>query len=216
MRLLEARKLKARKVIPLLRKKYPDVHCELDYKNPLELFVAVVLSAQCTDKRVNMVTPALFKKYKTTKDYASVKPSELEGLIRSTGFYKNKAKSIQNATKEMVEKHAGKVPKTMEELIHLPGVGRKTANVILGVAYGIASGVVVDTHVKRLTNRIGFTTHLDPVKIEQDLTHILPKKEWIDFSHLLIFHGRRTCFARKPDCPHCPLQNHCDFYQQIK
>lgn len=214
MKKTEARKLKAKKIMPLLHKLYPDAQCELDHKNPIELLTAVILSAQCTDKRVNMVTPKLFKKYQTAKDYARAKPSELENLIKSTGFYKNKAKSIMGAFKAIEEHHGGKVPKNIEELVKLPGVGRKTANVILGVAYKIASGVVVDTHVKRITNRFGLTSRQDPVKIEQDLMEVLPKKEWIDYSHLVIFHGRRMCFARKPNCAECPLQKYCDYYQK--
>jgi len=212
---IEARKKKAKKIIPQLRKLYPNAHCELDHKNPIELLPAVILSAQCTDKRVNLVTPALFKKYRTAKDYTRANIKDLEALIKSTGFYKNKAKSIQGAFKTIVEKHGGKVPQTLDELVKLPGVGRKTANVIMGVAFGIPSGVVVDTHVKRITNRLGLTTQQDPVKIEHDLLEVLPKKDWIDYSHLIIWHGRRLCFARKPDCPNCPLQKQCDFYKKV-
>lgn len=216
MRKLQAKKDKAKKIIPILRKLYPDIRCELDYENPVQLLAAVILSAQCTDVRVNMVTPALFKKYKIAKDYANAKPAELEAIIRSTGFYKNKAKNMMGAFKAIDEKYSGEVPKEMDLLVALPGVGRKTANVILGVAYRIASGVVVDTHVKRITNRFGLTTEQDPVKIEQDLVKILPKEEWIDFSHLIIFHGRRMCMARKPNCSECSLQKECDFFQKQK
>ena len=217
MKNLQAKKQKARKIIPLLRQLYPDIRCELDYKNPIQLLAAVILSAQCTDKRVNLVTPALFQKYKTAKDFARACPVELETIIRSTGFYKNKAKSIIGAFKAIEEKHGGEVPRNIDDLVKLPGVGRKTANVILGVAYHIESGVVVDTHVKRITNRFGLTKQQDPVKIEQELVQILPKEEWIDFSHLVIFHGRRLCFARKPNCPQCPIQKECDYFlEQVK
>ncbi len=217
MKNLQAKKQRAQKIIPLLRQLYPDIRCELDYKNPIQLLAAVILSAQCTDKRVNLVTPALFQKYKTAKDFAQARPAELEAIIRSTGFYKNKAKSIIGAFKAIEEKHDGKVPQNIDDLVQLPGVGRKTANVILGVAYKIASGVVVDTHVKRITNRFGLTQQQDPVKIEQELVQILPQKEWIDFSHLVIFHGRRLCFARKPNCAVCSIQKWCDYFlAQVK
>lgn len=216
MNLIELRKEKVQKIIPLLRKEYPKAHCELDHRNPLELLAAVILSAQCTDKRVNRVTPSVFKKYKTARAYAEAPTAEFEQMIRSTGFYRSKAKSIQGAMKVIAEKHGGKVPKTMEELTHLPGVGRKTANVILGVAFGISSGVVVDTHVKRIAQRLGLSRHNDPEKIEQDLIQVLPKKEWIDFAHLIIFHGRRCCYARNPECPRCPVQKYCEYYATLR
>ncbi len=215
MRNLKAKQEKFNRILPFLRKLYPDIRCELDYENPIQLLAAVILSAQCTDVRVNMVTPALFKKYKTAKDFANAKPAELEAIIRSTGFYKNKAKNIIGAFQNIDQKYNGEVPKEMDQLVALSGVGRKTANVVLGVAYRISSGVVVDTHVKRITNRFGLTKEQDPVKIEQDLVKILPKEEWIDFSHLIIFHGRRMCMARKPNCPECPIQKECDYYQSI-
>jgi len=171
--------------------------------------MATILSAQCTDERVNLVTPTLFKRFPTASDYASANIAELEELVRSTGFYKNKAKSILGCAKQIVAKHGGKVPQTLDELTALPGVGRKTANVVLGTAFGIPSGIVVDTHVRRLSNRLGLTTQDDPEKIEQDLLKIIPEKHWIEFSHLLILHGRNRCSARKPDCPGCEVEDLC-------
>ena len=188
---------------------YPDAHCELDYRNPLELLIATILSAQCTDKRVNMVTPALFKKCPTAKDYAEIEAPELERMIQSTGFFRSKAKSIRAACADIMAKHGGKVPKTMEELTALRGVGRKTANVVLGNAFDINEGVVVDTHVQRLSNRLGLTRHTDPVKIEQDLMKLVPRPQWTIFSHWLIWHGRRRCMARSPDCPGCEVRDLC-------
>ena len=202
-------KLLARKILAILRATYPDVHCELNYTNPLQLLIATILSAQCTDERVNKVTPALFAKYQTAADFAGAKPSQLEKLIQSTGFFRNKAKSIRNCCQTIAEKHAGKVPDTMAELVQLAGCGRKTASVVLGVANRKAEGVVVDTHVHRLSRRLGLTRQDTPEKIEQDLMNIIPKSAWIDFSHLLIWHGRRRCFARKPDCNHCELKKLC-------
>lgn len=215
MNIVEERKEKAKKIIPLLKKEYPEARIELDQKNPLELLVATILSAQCTDKRVNLVTPSLFKKYKTARAYAEAPMAELEGMIRSTGFFRSKARSIQGAMKVISERHGGKVPATMEELTHLPGVGRKTANVILGNAFGIP-GIVVDTHVKRIANRLGLTHQNDPEKIEQDLMPVIPQKEWTHFSHLLIFHGRRCCYARNPECPRCPVRKHCVYYATLR
>jgi endonuclease-3 len=196
-------------IVKGLRKMYPDAHCELDHKTPLELLVATILSAQCTDKRVNMVTPTLFKKYRTAQDYAKVDKAELEGLIRSTGFFRSKAKSIQETAKALVAKHGGKVPDTMEELLQLRGVARKTANVILGTAYGKSCGIVVDTHMKRLAFRLGLTDETEPEKIELDLMRLVPKKDWISFSQGMVWHGRRVCFARNPDCPSCALNKIC-------
>ncbi len=195
-------------IITHLEKRYPDAQCALNFSNPLELMVATILSAQCTDERVNKVTKDLFKKYKKVEDYAKVKPEVLEHTIRSTGFYRNKAKSIISCCKEIVETHGGKVPSTMEELVQLGGIGRKTANVILGNAFGIP-GIVVDTHVKRVTYRLGLTRNQDPVKIEYDLMELVPQKEWTQFSHLLIFHGRYTCMARKPLCGECVVERLC-------
>ena len=188
---------------------YPDAHCELDFKNPLELLIATILSAQCTDKRVNMVTPALFKKYRTAADYAKAPQPELESAIRSTGFFRNKAKSIRAATSTIDKKFDGKVPDSMEELRELPGVGRKTANVVLGNAFGKNEGIVVDTHVARLSQRLGLTKQKDAEKIERDLIKLVPREHWTNWSHWLIWHGRRRCYARKPDCAHCEVFRLC-------
>jgi len=188
---------------------YPGAHCELDFKNPLQLLIATILSAQCTDKRVNMVTPALFKKYRTAADYAKAAPADLESAIKSTGFFRNKAKSIRAAAAKMVECYGGKVPETMEQLRELPGVGRKTANVVLGNAFGKNDGIVVDTHVARLSQRLRLTREVDPEKIERDLMKLVPRQHWTDWSHWLIWHGRRRCFARKPDCANCEILRLC-------
>jgi endonuclease-3 len=203
--------LKARtaKIVALLAKEYADAECALHHKSPFELLVATILSAQCTDERVNMVTPALFKKYPTPAAFAVAPIEDIEKAIQSTGFFRNKAKSIKAASQALVEKHNGKVPQTLEEMIQLAGVGRKTANVVLGVAYKIPTGVVVDTHVGRLSRRLGLTHNEDPVKVESDLVELLPKREWIDFSHRLIHHGRRICQARKPKCDACILEKLC-------
>jgi endonuclease-3 len=188
---------------------YPNAHCELNFRNQLELLVATILSAQCTDKRVNMVTPELFKKYRTAKDYANAPQAELENAIRSTGFYRNKTKSIRAAMRAIAEEHGGKVPNAMEKLRALPGVGRKTANVVLGNAFGKNEGIVVDTHVARLSHRLGLTKQKDPEKIERDLMKLIPREYWTDWSHWLIWHGRRRCFARKPDCSQCEVFQLC-------
>jgi endonuclease-3 len=190
-------------------KVYPGAHCELDFKNPLELLIATILSAQCTDKRVNMVTPALFKTYRTAKDYAKAPRAQLENAIKSTGFFRNKTKSIRAATARIAEKFGGKVPDSMEELRELPGVGRKTANVVLGNAFGKNEGIVVDTHVARLSQRLGLTKQKDAEKIERDLIGLVPRKHWTNWSHWLIWHGRRRCYARKPDCGHCEVFRLC-------
>lgn len=196
------------KILEILRKEYPDAKTPLKHKNPLQLLIAVILSAQCTDERVNIVTPPLFARYKTAKDFAAAKQAELEGMIRSTGFYKAKAKNIIGCCQKLVEKYGGEVPKSLSELVELPGVGRKTANVVLGAVWNIP-GVVVDTHVKRLTNRMGFSKNTDPEKIEQDIMKLLSDKDWNDFSICIIFHGRRVCNARKPLCDKCPVENLC-------
>ena len=188
---------------------YPDAHTELNFKNPLELLIATILSAQCTDKRVNMVTPALFKKYRSAKDYANAPQTELENAIKSTGFFRNKTKSIRAATSRIATKFGGKVPDSMEKLRELPGVGRKTANVVLGNAFGINEGIVVDTHVIRLSQRLSLTKEKDPEKIEQDLMKLIPREHWTDWSHWLIWHGRRRCFARRPDCANCEAFRLC-------
>jgi len=202
-------KSRAKRIISRLRKTFPSPKIALEYRDPLQLLVATILSAQCTDERVNQVTQSLFKKYRTAKDYAEANTAEFEQEIRSTGFFRAKAKSIINCSKQLVEKHGGEVPRTMEELVQLPGIGRKTANCVLGAAYGIASGVVVDTHVRRLAQRIGLSKEDDPEKIEEDLMEIVPKKDWIDFGNMLIWHGRRTCQARKPNCPECVINDLC-------
>ncbi len=196
-------------LIPLFSSVYPDAHCELDFKNPLQLLMATILSAQCTDKRVNMVTPALFAKYRTAKDYANAPQADLEKAIQSTGFFRNKAKSIKGAALAIVQKYGGRVPDTMDALYGLPGIGRKTANVVLGNAFGKNEGIVVDTHVTRVSQRLRLTRHNDPVKIEQDLMKLVPKRHWTDWSHWLIWHGRRRCFARKPDCSECEIFRLC-------
>jgi len=198
------------KITGILRRTYPDVKTALRHKNPVQLLVATILSAQCTDEQVNRVTPTLFKRLPTAKDFAEVSFSDLEGMIRSTGFYRNKAKSIKACCVALVERHGGKVPDNIEDLVKLPGIGRKTANVILGSAFGIA-GIVVDTHVKRVSQRIGLTKESDPVKIEFDLMALIPKKDWIAFSHQMIWHGRALCKARKPKCSECPLLDLCDY-----
>ena len=192
-----------------LKDLYPDAHCALDYRNPYELAVATILSAQCTDKRVNLVTPELFRRWPDAHALSEAPREDIEEVIQSTGFFRNKAKSIKAASRSLVEKHNGQVPQTLEEMVELAGVGRKTANVVLGVAYGKATGVVVDTHVGRLSRRLGLTANEDPVKVEADLMAILPQSEWIDFSHRLIHHGRRICQARKPKCDACVLDDVC-------
>jgi endonuclease-3 len=191
------------------QKIYPDAHCELDFQNPLELLVATILSAQCTDKRVNIVTKDLFKRCTEPRDYAEISQEELEGIIRSTGFYRNKAKSIRAMAARLVVENDGQVPHSLEALAALPGVGRKTANVVLGNAFGVEEGVVVDTHVARVAARLGLTKNTEPIKIERDLMKLFPRRQWTLLSHWLIWHGRRRCFARKPDCPHCELADIC-------
>ncbi len=203
------RQTRAKRVLAGLRRLYPEAHCELDFKSPFQLVVATILSAQCTDKRVNLVTPKLFERYKTIKALAEAKPAELEALVRSTGFYKAKAASIKAMAKTLVDEFGGEVPQKMGDLLTLRGVARKTANVVLGTAFGIASGVVVDTHMKRVSYRLGLTDQEDPVKVEQDLMACVPQKEWIYFGHAMIWHGRRVCFAVKPNCPGCPLKTFC-------
>jgi endonuclease III len=188
---------------------YPEATCELNFSNAFQLLIATILSAQCTDVRVNQVTGELFKKYTKPEDFAYASPAELEKEIRPTGFFRNKTKSIMGASKGLIEKFGGDVPRTMEEILTLPGVARKTGNVVLGTAYGVASGVVVDTHVMRLSQRLDLTRNEDPKKIEQDLMQVIPKDKWIKFSHQLIWHGRRVCAARKPKCAECNLESLC-------
>lgn len=192
-----------------LAKEYTDAECALTHKNAFELMIATILSAQCTDQRVNIVTPELFRKWPTTEAMSEAKAGELEKTIQSTGFFRNKAKNILGCCQKLVQEHGGEVPRSLDELVKLPGIGRKTANVVLGTAFGIASGVVVDTHVTRLCNRLGLTKHTNAVKIEQDLIKLLPEQEWINFSHRLIHHGRRICNARKPLCGECVLLAIC-------
>jgi endonuclease III len=198
-----------KQLIKAFPKVYPNAHTELIFKNPLQLLVATILSAQCTDKRVNMVTPALFKKYRTAKDYADASQAEFENAIKSTGFFRSKTKSIRGAMRAIAEEHGGKVPDTMEALTALPGVGRKTANVVLGNAFHRDEGIVVDTHVIRLSQRLGLTKHKDAEKIELDLMKLVPREHWTDWSHWLIWHGRRRCYARKPDCSRCEVFGLC-------
>jgi len=203
------KKKRTLEIIKRLKKAYPEAHCALNHSNPFELLIATILSAQCTDERVNIVTADLFRKYRGPADYLMVDQSELEKDIHSTGFFRNKAKNIQGACRRMIDDFGGKVPRTMEEILTLPGVARKTANVVLGNAFGIASGVVVDTHVARLSQRLGLTTNENAEKIEKDLIELVPKRQWIMFPHWLIFHGRQICQARKPHCRECVLADIC-------
>jgi len=199
----------ALEVVARLKQAYPDARTELNFETPLQLLIATILSAQCTDKRVNMVTPELFRVFPTARDLAAAEPARLEEMIRTTGFFRNKTKSLLGMSAAIVERHNGEVPRTMAELVALPGVGRKTANVVLGNALGVNEGVVVDTHVGRLSNRLGFTNETDPVKVEQVLMKLIPRDDWVIVSHLLIFHGRRICIARTPRCAECVLNDIC-------
>ena len=210
----EANIKRVKEIIKILSKEIPDSKIALKFSNPLELLIATILSAQCTDVKVNQVTESLFKKYRSVKDYAEANPTEFEEDIRPTGFYRNKAKSILKCCQELAARFGGKVPKTLEELVTLSGVGRKTANVILGNAFDIP-GIVVDTHVHRVSQRIGLTKKDDPVKIEFDLMEIVPKEEWTHFSNLLVWHGRRTCVAKKPLCEQCPIRKWCDYGSRL-
>jgi endonuclease-3 len=196
-------------IIRTLKRDYPDAKCSLNHTNAFELLIATILSAQCTDERVNLVTANLFRKYRKPEDYLKVSPSELENDIRTTGFFRNKTRSIQGTAKMLIESFGGKVPETIEELLELPGVARKTANVVLGNAFNVKSGVVVDTHVTRLSRRLGLTTEKQAEKIEQDLIELVPRRDWVIFSHLLIFHGRKTCRARNPACDACVIEKFC-------
>jgi endonuclease-3 len=206
---IAAKKARAAEIVRRLRAEYPDARCSLDHENAYQLLVATILSAQCTDERVNQVTPALFARYPTAEDLAAARQEELEELIRSTGFYRSKAKSLLGMANALVERHGGQVPDTMDALVELPGVGRKTANVVLGNAFGKAEGVVVDTHVTRLSNRLGLTRHKDPVKIEADLMELVPREDWTDLAHLFIYHGRAVCKAPKPRCGACVVADLC-------
>ncbi len=205
---------RAANILSRLRTAYPDAGCELVFSNPLELAVAAILSAQCTDKRVNMVTPALFRKYRTAADWARTPQATLEKEIRSTGFFRNKAKNIRALCKVLDEKHGGKIPDQLDVLIGLPGIGRKTANLLIATAYG-QPGIIVDTHFRRLSQRLGFTTSDDPDKIEFELKAIVPEKHWTDWSHCMVFHGRRCCYARKPNCQGCPINKLCPSFGQF-
>lgn len=199
----------ASRIVAGLRKTYPDAECALNFSTPLELLIATILSAQCTDKRVNLVTPPLFAKYRSAADYASAPRAEIEKAIQTAGFFRSKAKSIQTCCARLAAEFGGQVPRELDVLVQLPGVGRKTANVVLGTAFDIASGVVVDTHVGRISRRLGLTKHADPVKIERDLMELLPRREWVAFSHRMIHHGRAICLARRPRCEACPLADNC-------
>ena len=203
------KKKRAAEIVKRLKKEYPDAHCALNHRNAFELLIATILSAQCTDERVNLVTANLFRKYPTAQDFVNVNLEELEQDIRPTGFFRNKAKNIQAACEKILENFGGEIPRTMDDLLTLNGVARKTANVVLGNAFGIASGVVVDTHVRRLSNRLGLTEHDAPEKIEKDLSELIAKKDWIMFPHWLIWHGRKICQARKPKCAECVLNDIC-------
>jgi endonuclease-3 len=202
---------RVRTIISRLRRQYPAATCSLDFGAPLELLVATILSAQCTDERVNLVTPALFAQYRTAQDFADADPAALEAIIRPTGFYRNKTKSLIGMGRALVERHGGEVPRSMEQLTAIPGVGRKTANVVLGNAFGIDAGVVVDTHVTRIAQRLGLTRQRDAVKIERDLMDLVPQRYWTLFPHLMIHHGRAVCQARKPKCEICPVLSLCPF-----
>ncbi|MBQ7257016.1 MAG: endonuclease III [Abditibacteriota bacterium] len=202
---------KATEIVKILKETYPDACCSLDFKNAYELLIATILSAQCTDERVNIVTKELFQKYKTPEDFANATLEEMEEAVKSTGFYRNKAKNIIAAAQVILAKFHGEVPQTMEELLTLPGVGRKTANLVLGDVYNIP-GIVVDTHVKRISKKLGLTKNDDPEKIEYDLMKVIPKENWTDWNHLLVFHGRAVCNAKKPECMICPINHLCDAY----
>ena len=204
-----ARAARAQEILAALGKTYPTAHCELDYTTPLELLIATILSAQCTDKRVNIVTKELFRVCKTAGDYVALPQEQLEDIVHTTGFFRAKAKNVKACCAAIVERHRGEVPRTMDELTRLAGVGRKTANVVLGNAFGINVGVVVDTHVQRLTTRLGLTRETTPEKIEEDMMHLVPREQWAVFSHWLIWHGRRRCDARKPDCAQCEIAKLC-------
>jgi len=206
-------KKRGKEILKRLKREFPDAQCTLDFKNPLQLLIATILAAQCTDERVNRVTKNLFKKYKKAEDYVSVDPKELEEDIRSTGFYRNKAKSLRVCCTTLIEKHRGQVPKNLDQLVQISGIGRKTANLVLGSAYGVP-GIAVDTHVKRVANRLEFSSNSDPDKIERDLGQIFPENDWTDLTWNLILHGRKYCHAKKPKCDICPIQTHCIFFEK--
>ena len=209
MESFSSKEKRARKIVSLLKKAYPDAKCSLVHKTPLQLLIATILSAQCTDARVNIVTPALFARYKSAEEFANADICELEKLVRSTGFYHNKAKNINGACRLIVEKHKGKVPGTMEEMLELPGVARKTANIVLGNAYGVIEGVPVDTHAIRISHLLGWTREKQQEKIERDLMALLPRRDWLKISDLFVHHGRAICIARRPKCGICPVRSLC-------
>lgn len=209
-------KKEAVQIIEILKKTYPDAKCSLDFTTPFEMMVSVMLSAQCTDERVNKTTPNLFNKYNTPDKMITIELKELEKIIYPCGFYKNKAKNIISASKMLIEKYDSKVPENLEELVKIPGVGRKSANVIMLEAFNNPSGIAVDTHAKRISNRIGFSKENEPIKIEQDLLKLFEKRYWYDVNHLLVWHGRGYCSARKPDCNNCTINKYCNFYQKVK
>ncbi len=206
---LADQKQRAVRILALLKKTYPDAKCSLDFSTPHQLMVATILSAQCTDERVNQVTPVLFEKYPTVESFADSDLAELEQIVYPTGFFKNKALAIKESARQLIDLYEGVMPRTIEELTRLKGVGRKTASVILGAGFGLAEGIVVDTHVGRISRLLGFTRKNDPAKVERELMKIIPTEDWIAYSHLLIYHGRAICKARTPDCPHCPLKTLC-------
>jgi len=210
---MESAEKRIQKIISILRSTYPKSHTALTFETPLQILIATILSAQCTDERVNQITPMLFKKYRSAEAFARADREELEAEIRPTGFFRNKAKSIIGASKKIVEDFAGKVPDNMEDLINLPGVARKTANIVLSSGYNKSEGIAVDTHVKRLSERLGLSTEKDPDKIEKDLMRIVPREEWIDFNYMLVNHGRQVCQARKPRCSECPISHLCPFFE---
>ena len=213
---IKLKKTDVKNFVQILKNTYPDATCSLDFETPFQLVVAVMLSAQCTDERVNKTTPFLFEKCKTIQDFIDIDLNELEQIIHPCGFYKNKAKNIKLCAKQILEKFNGQVPKTMDELLSLAGVGRKSANVILLEAFGIANGIAVDTHAKRVSNRIGFSNNSDPEKIEQDLLKLFPKEYLKDINHLFVWHGRKTCDSRKPRCTNCTVKDYCKYYRTIK
>ena len=204
-----ARKKRARKIVTLLKRAYPDAKCSLNHKSPIQLLIATILSAQCTDARVNIVTPALFRRYENANDFANASLPELEKFVRSTGFYRNKAKNIKAACRIIAQKHDGKVPRTMAEMLELPGVARKTANIVLGNSYGVIEGVPVDTHAIRISHLLGWTRERQQEKIERDLMALLPRKDWLKISDLFVHHGRAVCIARRPKCGICPVRKYC-------
>lgn len=213
--MISDRKNRTAEIIKRLKKAYPDAHCALNHTSPFELLIATILSAQCTDERVNIVTADLFRKYRGPEDFVKASQEELERDVHSTGFFRNKAKNIKAASQRLIDVYSGEIPQTMEEILTLGGVARKTGNVVLGNAFGIASGVVVDTHVSRLSQRLGITEEKTPEKIERDLQELVPKKDWVMFSHWLIFHGRQVCNARKPKCHECVLADICPSYKMF-